>query len=519
MKVWLLHADRDSEQEPAQPCDADTLAEDLELGTLVDAMADGDPFLAATGRRILLSSRTDPDELRYRQAAVQDAIAQPTTVERLYRLASQTLEQRRRIWRSLLHKPETILPWALDTLEVYLDTFEELAPVLDQADRFRSPAFTQLFDRLTGELEQGYLSRVGTISHMLRMRSGVLFSATLGRGHTGSDYLLHQPRDWPARARTAASPRRKTYSFSIPDRDEAGERALSAMRDRALSTVAAVVSQVDEHLCLFFTTLRRELAFYLGTVRLHRRLTALGQPTCFPVVHTVNDRSWSARQLYDPCLALHQDKAVAGNDLHADHRALVLVTGANRGGKSTFLRGLGVAQLMTQCGMFAPAEELEISICPGIATHYRLGENRSRTRGKLDEELHRLSRIVEHAEPGALLLCNESLAATNEREAALIGSELIAALVERGIRIVFVTHFFELANKLTHQHGSGVLCLRAERRADGERTFRMTEGEPSPTSFGQDLYARFFGGESADPAWSETGRPGSAVVWNGSGRS
>ena len=59
--------------------------------------------------------------------------------------------------------------------------------------------------------------------------------------------------------------------------------------------------------------------------------------------------------LSDVCLALRAENPVVGNDVNADGKSLVIITGANSGGKSTFLRSVGLAQLMMQCGMFVAA--------------------------------------------------------------------------------------------------------------------------------------------------------------------
>ncbi|MER8376745.1 hypothetical protein NKH19_22355 [Mesorhizobium sp. M1338] len=64
---------------------------------------------------------------------------------------------------------------------------------------------------------------------------------------------------------------------------------------------------------------------------------------------------------------------------------MVVITGANQGGKSTFLRGVGLAQLMMQCGMFVPAAFCG-SVCDGVFTHYKRGEDATMKSGKLDEE-------------------------------------------------------------------------------------------------------------------------------------
>ena len=102
--------------------------------------------------------------------------------------------------------------------------------------------------------------------------------------------------------------------------------------------------------------LRTELAFYVGCVNLHEQLARKGEPTCFPLPVAAEERRLSFRGLYDVCLALSLDQRVVGNDANADNKDLVIVTGANQGGKSTFLRSVGLAQLMMQCGMFVPAD-------------------------------------------------------------------------------------------------------------------------------------------------------------------
>lgn len=107
-----------------------------------------------------------------------------------------------------------------------------------------------------------------------------------------------------------------------------------------------------------------------------------------------------------------------------------VVTGANQGGKSTFLRSVGLAQLMLQCGMFVPAEAFAASVAGGIYTHYRREEDTAMQSEKLDEELARMSAIVDLLRPHDLVLLNESFAATNEREGSEIVRQIIDALVE-----------------------------------------------------------------------------------------
>ena len=107
-----------------------------------------------------------------------------------------------------------------------------------------------------------------------------------------------------------------------------------------------------------------------------------------------------------------------------------------------------------------------------------------------------MSRIADRIGPHALLLCNESFAATNEREGSEIGRQIVLALIANRIKVVFVTHQYELAHGFWRTHREQAVFLRAERKADGTRTFKLPEAEPSATSHGEDLYRSVFGAEN-----------------------
>ena len=120
---------------------------------------------------------------------------------------------------------------------------------------------------------------------------------------------------------------------------------------------------------------------------------------------------------------------IVGNDLNANHKDIVIVTGANTGGKSTFLRSVGIAHLMMQAGMFVSANSFASEVCDGIFTHYKREEDASMESGKWDEELNRMSAIVDRVKSNSLLLFNELFASTNEREGSEIASNIVKALL------------------------------------------------------------------------------------------
>ena len=186
------------------------------------------------------------------------------------------------------------------------------------------------------------------------------------------------------------------------------------------------------------------------------------------------------------------NRAAIGNDVDADGKQLVIITGANRGGKSTFLRSVGLAQLMMQCGMFVTAQAFSASLRTGLFTHYKREEDRSMKSGKFDEELVRMDGIATRIRPGAMMLFNESFAATNEREGSEIARQIVSALLDRDIMVFFVSHMYEFARIFFDDQGVKTLFLRADREEDGNRSFRLHEERPYPTSYGTDLYRNIF---------------------------
>ncbi|MGF7398937.1 hypothetical protein PQ689_03830 [Thermoanaerobacterium thermosaccharolyticum] len=185
-------------------------------------------------------------------------------------------------------------------------------------------------------------------------------------------------------------------------------------------------------------------------------------------------------------------KKVVSNDLNADEKDLFVITGANQGGKTTFLRSIGLAQLMMQSGMFVAAERFSANISIGLFTHFKREEDEEMNSGKLDEELSRMSDIVDNIKQNSMILFNESFAATNEREGSEISRQIISSLLEVRVKIFFVTHLYELSRSLYDKKLDNAVFLRAERKPNGERSFKLVEGEPLKTSYGEDLYKKIF---------------------------
>lgn len=494
MKAHLLFATRDAELEQPLPAHGEALKQDLGLDALLDAMSSGDAYLRDVAERTLLNGLAEPEAIRYRQDVLADCMQEPEVVRELYALAVEALDSKRKARAFLFREsPESQLRKAVAVLELLLDALRRLRAIADRSETsFRSTGVRTLIETVQRELDDDYLAEVEHHLGELSFRRGPLMSARLGRANRGTGYVLRRPREQGILERiTPSGPRR--YSFSLPPRDENGHQTLAMIRGHGLVHASSAAAQAADHVLGFFTVLRAELGFYLACLNLHERLTAKGVPTCFPDPRPRDDLVFEVEGLYDAGLALRMDCRVVGNDCDATGRALVVVTGANQGGKSTFLRSVGIAQLMMQAGMFAPAEELASSVAPHVFTHFKREEDASMAHGKLDEELSRMSELAEDFAPSALLLCNESFASTTEREGSEIARQLVGALREVGMRTFFVTHLYDLAHSLHEERRADTLFLRAERGRDGARPFRLREAEPLPTSFGGDSYRKVFG--------------------------
>lgn len=500
MKAWLMHPQQAFDPRREPPGHEAVLRQDLELDVLWNAMADEDTYLFDIARRAMLTSPdNDVATVSYRQEVLQDCLGHPDTVRTLYELAVQAIEGKRKShWSFHGNYPSSTLHGAVDVMGLLVAVLKKLREVADtQAGSFRSRGLVALFTMLRAEFQDDYLARIDAYLAELKLRGGLLLSADLGTGNAGTNYILRRADEKePGLLQRVLGKGPPAYTFHIPDRDLAGAQALGEIRSRGINTVANAMAQSMDHILGFFEALRAELAFYVGALNLHAKLQALGAPTTLPQASPIGEGMRHATGLYDPCLALGMGRPVVGNNLAADHKPLLIVTGANQGGKSSFLRSLGLAQLMMQSGLFVAAERFAAELCGGLFTHYRREEDKSMTSGKLDEELDRLSAIADVIRPGAMLLLNESFASTNELEGAEIARQIVAALGERGVRICFVTHLYAFAHGLFEQAGPHTLFLRAERQADGTRTFRLVEGEPLETSYGADLYREVF--ESAD---------------------
>lgn len=495
MKVFLMYPNKNIDPEMGLPWNETVLTQDLELNRILEHMANGEKFVYGISKKVLLNMENEEETILYRQAVLKDCIKNSAHVREIYRILirSITEEKKQYFWFSQTNQ-ELVLHESIKVIHIFIDGLNDLRKISDAKwEDFESVGFKSLFSIIRNELDDVYISSIEKHLKTLEFPGGVPISTELGRGNEGVNYTLLKPRDKKGKFSIIKSTSRtKHYTFTLADRDESGAQAIADMRNRGIRRVTEVLKESAEQVLGFFEMLRNELGFYIGCLNLYEHITGKGEPLSFPIPVKSDENILSFRGLYDISLSLEIPERTVGNDLQADGKDLAIITGTNRGGKSTFLRSVGQAYLMMQCGMYVPAVFFRSDIRNGVFTHFKKEEDRGMTMGKLDEELNRMSMMVDHMTRGGLMLFNESFSSTNTREGSEISRNIVNALLENGIKVMFVSHLYEFSISFFEKRRKETLFLRAERRSDGTHTYRIIEGDPLETSHSEDLYNKIF---------------------------
>jgi len=239
------------------------------------------------------------------------------------------------------------------------------------------------------------------------------------------------------------------------------------------SSLAAYCTRHRDYLDPVIGRFDREVQFYLAYLELAGRLKAAGLPFCYPRV-SASSKQVAADGTFDIALA---SKLVPGggtvvtNDfcLRGPERVLV-VSGPNNGGKTTFARAFGQLHYLASLGLPVPGSSARIFLPDRIYTHFEREEDIKTLRGKFEDELIRVRQILQQATGDSVIVMNESFSSTSLTDAVFTGTEVMRQILRLGCLGVYVTFVDEIAS-LSDATVSMVSQIAPENPA--ERTFQV----------------------------------------------
>ena len=495
---------------------------------------------------LLSALQTDEATLRYRGDVFDDCLANPAFTAGLNDLLPQIrgLQNTVRDIRARRNQVSLVLS-RLTELENYVECLCALDALLqthlkalsaaawrrlaDELQRIvNEPAFKQMtaeLPNLRAEIRQIVSVTIGVnLSPDLKPVAATLLSLNKQR-FRGPRFFrkfwgIDDEADWRGISVLRESPAAGRYRNGsiLAERREMLDRlaanVLFSDLGKVLDDVIQPISRALERYTQFRSSLLRalepEIAFYVGGAGLIGGLRARGLPLCRPELIPAAERRLEARALYNIDLALRLSRQqpdgdlkdhIVSNDVAFNEKGRIhILTGPNRGGKTTYIQAVGLLHVLAQAGMHVPAESAALSPVDGIFLHFPAEEKPNMESGRLGEEAGRLREIFRRATRQSLLLLNESLASTSATESFFLARDVVCCLRMLGARALFVTHLHELAadceainSDVAGDSRVQSLISEMEAGADGlRRTYRVVPAAPRGQSYAREI-ARQYG--------------------------
>lgn len=232
----------------------------------------------------------------------------------------------------------------------------------------------------------------------------------------------------------------------------------------------------------------KEIQFYIGWIEGTELLR--GERLKFNIPEVVNNKeSLYLNDFFDIMLATKNPQAVVPNSitLSSPERILV-ITGPNQGGKTTFARAFGQAHYLASLGLDIPGSSSKIYLADQILTHFEKEESIETLNGKLLDELERLHQLKEKATKDSIIIINEIFASTTTKDAIELGFHMMDFLSELMAISVVVTFLDELS-----MHGEETVSLMTtiESEDSHKRTYKIIRKKADGHAFAFDIQKKY----------------------------
>ncbi len=227
-----------------------------------------------------------------------------------------------------------------------------------------------------------------------------------------------------------------------------------------------------------------ELKFLTETLRFTKRATAAGIPCCFPELS--DSKQITLKNVYDITLLKKEGTTIVPNDVNfTENEPFFYLTGANGGGKTTYIRTVGGAMLLFLAGAPVFCEGGSASLLSAVFTHFPRDERFEGTGRYLDEK-NRVDAMLQRLDGNALVLLNETFATTGEQKAIEQTGILADTLYSSGNFGLYITH----------QHGLSktdipFLGVTVDENDRNRRTYKIEKRRLPPKSFAKDILEKY----------------------------
>lgn len=346
--------------------------------------------------------------------------------------------------------------WFLDAVDIYCGAVGELARNLTMAN-LRSRGFLAFRDYLTNYAQSGDFRTLAAETKELKTRlSEVRYCLHIqdnrikvSKYDAQVDYSADVVATFEKFKQGAVQDYRVRFS-SPPDMDHVEAGVLDLVAQLYPDVFSALHNYCDRrrgYLAGTVADFDREVQFYVACLEFAARFASAGLTFCYPEV-SGQSKEILGRDVFDVALAvkLASEKAVVVcNDFYlAEPERILVVSGPNQGGKTTFARTFGQMHYLSSIGCLVPGTQARLFLFDRLFTHFERGENLQDLRGKLEDDLIRIQGILGLATASSIVIMNEIFTSTTLHDAIFLGTKVLEKIIQLDVLCVCVTFIDEL---------------------------------------------------------------------------